>query len=362
MSDPLFLGAWHLLGALRQAFGMPFSAARAHRHHLEVLARELQLTVVDGGLEGSREQVHIAIEVISREVGAFSEHADASGRAQRRHIAAIRLLDPKGPPGLDLGLERLVDQLTSGPDLLLGDPAFDEVVRVTAADPALTVSLLDAPLRQRLVTHLRRGWVRRNAEWTRVEVTADVLRLQEELELGVGICLALRRSRPVGVLLEERLRDPVQGVRDTALGLLLDRGWLDEPGLLVAMDSPRLDLATRAALELGPVGRRWLEEGLVHPTRERRLRAAAALAHQMPERAEVLEPILLAGLRTDLAPQCIDALAHVGGAATLAALEGRADGAETVQTLLARRSRREGELSVADLAGGDLSVAEPDSG
>ena len=86
--------------------------------------------------------------------------------------------------------------------------------------------------------------------------------------------------------------------------------------------------------------------------------AAVALAKQAPDRAADLEPLLLGGVSSVHADACLAQLAELGGAMTLSTLRERPEAQATLQRIHARRATRVGELSLASLQGGELSVPE----
>ncbi len=289
----------------------------------------------DGALSGSADGVHVVIRLT------------ALGNEGNEVSAHVELLDALGPPAFDLSAQGFTTTLLSGPDLDVGDPAFDEVVYVKAADPSEALAALSPEAREAVGDAVQAGWSRQGARWAwERDATTEQVLLQ--VRLGVRACTALRQPGTLTTKLEARTRDPSAGVRAHAWRALMARDAVDEAtlrGLLAAHD----DLSVDAAARLGEEGRAWLSDHLARWPRDRRLLAALALAPHEPEPSTRLEAILLEGLRGPRADACVDALAFVGGAAALPALQGRSGAEAAVASILARREATAGQVSLVEV-------------
>ncbi len=169
-----------------------------------------------------------------------------------------------------------LQRLAVAPDLAVGDPAFDDAVRVSPNAHTLTVALLDAATRKRLRTLTALG--------VRVEGGEIILRgpapatLAADLEARLRAMVQLAKGLDLSELgVEARLarnarRDPLPAVRALNLSLLLAHHAdhpLTAPTARSALTDDDAAVRLQAALHLGADG---------HPTLGRLVNDGAAPA------------------------------------------------------------------------------------
>jgi len=322
---------------------------RVDPRRLDAAARAVQLPVVNGVIEGPIQQIHVTI--------ALGKDVDAQG--DTRLNARMRLLDPKGVPGFDVCAEGLLD-VVRGADATVGDPDFDDAVRLSTDDLPLALALCSADTRALLVRMVRRGWRRDQSAWWRDDAVGEPDALVIELGMAVDACLALRRTQPIAALVEARMHDPVPTVAALAGQVALARRWLEPPALRALLAHPDPALAASAAAQLGDEGVTHLVAAYQQRHPLKRIHAAIQLAAVAPDGVVGLEATLIRGLDGPLRAGCIEALGRVGTGAALAHLRALSGTGDALKAIQGRRASAAGGVSLADLVGGELSVVDPD--
>ena len=253
-------------------------------------------------------------------------------------------------------------------DLEVGDPAFDDAVILRGEPPARLLSRLDRPARAAIAQAAARGAKLERGTWTLVEggMIADAGRLSTMVGGVVRAARELARTdiAPADGLWALVERDPVPGVRQRALDLLLHlepdprafEGLLDEPDPRIRLRAARAmsRIEVLAGLLTGPADvRRDAAIALARlgfDTRDVRAALVDALAE--PD-DDVLDALDAVGTVHEVAPlrQVADRHASIGrvsrGATrAIRSIQGRIAGAEA------------GSLAVAEVSSGALSEAE----
>jgi len=310
------------------------------------LAKALEMNADGECLRGARRGVLVVIERDGRkenDLGAWQ----------------VQLLDPRGPGGLDFSREGRI-LAPSGPDLVLGDAVFDDVVRVASEDAAVALASLPPTSREAIRDGVQKGWARHGAAWRLRGIGSVSEMLEIAIQQGLRLCAALRWD---GVGMRHRLKvrctDPCPEVAAHAMRIRFDRGWVDDDELPDLLHHRSPELSVRGAQALGLVD--WLAERAQRGTgMELRLRAAVALhglgaVDRLPMASEAL---LIRGLGGPMHDECVAVLADVGDAKALDRLAGFPGVAEALRRIQARRASQMGGVSLAVDGGGQVSVAE----
>lgn len=314
-----------------------------------------------GPSAGSAEVQANRAEVVAHHLGLR-----ASGKALAGEIDGFRVHGVVRTSGalrlvIETGLPDVWSADAHGDRLATGDRAFDAAVAFVSPRTALR-----ADTRAALLLAVEAGVVH--------EGGAATVRAQGLLpELGMAVRTAVRACRRLhddhATDVELAATDPDPGVRLLALkrarGPQVTRRWLRE-----RTEDPHLVVGCEAALRLGDEGVGWLLGQLGQPERTVAALHALARADAVPP-----DPRLIAALADTLPrhrePLWADLAGRVGTVALVPVLRrvGTVDALHAIRRIQARATGDQGDLSLAEAAGGALSeaggdgrVSEPEGG
>ncbi len=339
-----FGGVWWVVTAGATSIGKQW-LADSQRAELRALANALDLDVDGDVLRGARGGVLVVVEWDGNKEGTM--------------LWRVSLLDPRGTAGLDFARDGFAAP-ASGPDVVLGDEAFDDVVHVAAGDPAVALAGLPPSAREAVREGVRQGWERNGATWRKCGLGSSAELIDIAIKQGVRLCGAVRTDGTgVRHRLKLRCSDPVHGVATRAMRLRLDRGWLDDEELESLLHHRDPEVAVRGATLRKDAD--WLQEKALRGTGlEIRLRATLALyALGADDRLPMaVEALLLRGLHGPLHEECLVMLASVGGSKALESLAGLPEAEAARASIEARRAELRGGVALVNRDVGQLSVAD----
>lgn len=360
MTDTLCVGA-----GMAVMIVVPFVAgmrqARKVRFHTFVQIRDrLRLSMTGRTATGNVDGVTVSIE-------------------PRVHENEVQLLVAvESPIRVDLKLGPSGLTLFGGVDVPVGEPRFDQPVRVQGRDAFTTVALFDTATRDAVVAAIAHGAWFQQGQWrmTLQELGPDeVVRAVRALAAAHRALSAAAARRPEDALRAMADGDRHASVRLRALELLLERGVAPRALLTARLGDVDVAVRCRAATALGSDGVEALRNIVRDGSRTWRVRAARAVAGHAtdgPAAREAEEALVAALDDPDLARDAAEGLAQVGTARAVEALQRVASGGPfsargaARDALAAVRERldptRSGALSLAAAEPGALSDAEPGGG
>lgn len=359
-------------GIVALVLRMGIQTARRWKEALATVADELGLTYVEGGAFAGRPSLTGVIDGVSVVLDAYTVSTGKSSTTYTR----LRVT-PAIDPGLELNQEGLlaaVGKALGARDLEIGDPHFDQEVRVRTRTPNRAVASLHARARARARSSLATGATLDDGTWKRQRrgMVTDPEWLSGAIRSLVATAKAVAPQGSVGQSLTDMATsDPIAGVRLRALEALVAERVASDALLEQALRDrePRVRLC--AAIALGTRGAAALEGMLDQPG----VGAEAAVARARlalprgPELQTQLEAALLAAAQGEPPNlEAIDALGSIGTVAAVPGLLSLVEGAwpgglqrrarSAVRSIQSRiEGADRGQVSVAEPAGGGVSLA-----
>lgn len=285
---------------------------------------------------------------------------------------------PSLPTDLEIGAEDFVTamgELGGFTDVTVGEPRFDQQVRVHGDDPATVLALFDHRTRRAVLRAVEAGARFSKGRW-RLELVVPRRPSGERLRRTLEAVAAAHRTvrdgleRPLATgLLEQSRNDPARGVRSNALEQLIQRRLADASSLRTALADADPDIRLMAARALGgPEARGTLLALLREGHRATRVSAASLLvkdagALAAEEARAVIGAATEALHEPETADDAAEVLARLASPAAARALveaanRGSGSARRALQALRADAGTG-GDLALANDRVGELSISKP---
>jgi hypothetical protein len=338
---------------------------QAYESMMNQIAQQLGLVVVAGGwfseasLRGSVGTTSVTVDT---ETTGTGKHRKVNTRIRLRDETALSFATVRAE-----GMMSHMGKMVGVSDFHVGDPAFDRHVNLQTSNPSDTLARLGAHARPRVLAAVRVGWSLSGGTWS--WRANGMVRSAEELlpTLKVGLAALEATQLPEGAetaLWQTVQEDPHPDVRRNALTerlRLLPKPTVDQLEPIAQRGGGE---GMVAAAAMGAKGYPWLDRMLGDP--EWGIEAALRLA-RLGRWSNTAEDVAMHGLTGPHVDVAIEALALAGSVVAvqpLSALTGmlspqRSAAMAAIDAIQSRAKGTFGDLALADITGGELSMAQP---